>query len=105
MSSTFDHFKGKVILHAQFTTQDGQTDKVQGLLEVIQDDILAGNEPGCLTFRIFRDGNEFLMFEEYENVAAVKAHNDTAKFQAFASEVQSGTLLVRGPKVAFYEEV
>ncbi|KAG8699654.1 hypothetical protein FRC09_006471 [Ceratobasidium sp. 395] len=105
MSSTFDHFKGKVILHAQFTAQEGQASRVQAILKDIQEDVLAGKEPGCLTFRFARDGNEFLAFEEYENAAAVKIHNDGPKFQIFAAAVHSGTLLVGGPKVAFYEEV
>ncbi|KAG8702109.1 hypothetical protein FRC08_003687 [Ceratobasidium sp. 394] len=60
---------------------------------------------GCLTYRLCRDGNEFLTFEEYENAAAIEAHKELPKFQAFAAEMQSGTLLVGGPKMAFYEEV
>ncbi|KAG8739887.1 hypothetical protein FRC10_005021 [Ceratobasidium sp. 414] len=80
-------------------------DKAQALLKTIQEDVVAGKEPGCLTFRISRYGNEFLLFEEYENAAALKTHNELPKFKAFAAAAQSGILLVGGPKVAFYEEI
>ncbi|KAG8698186.1 hypothetical protein FRC09_007381 [Ceratobasidium sp. 395] len=103
MSSTFDHFKGKIILHGQFTAQEGQADKVQAILKDIQEDVLAGKKPGCLTFRFARDGNESLAFEEYENAAAIKTEG--SKFQTFSAAVQSGTVLAGPPKVAFYEEI
>ncbi|KAG9105178.1 hypothetical protein FRC07_009535, partial [Ceratobasidium sp. 392] len=94
MSATFDHFPGKVILHAQFTAQEGQADKVQDFIKAIQADISAGKEPGALTYRLARNGNDFLTFEEYESPAAVKAHSEVPKYQAFSTAVQSGTLLV-----------
>ncbi|QRV94908.1 hypothetical protein RhiJN_22926 [Ceratobasidium sp. AG-Ba] len=105
MATSFEDFKGKVILHAQATAQEGQVERFQVLGRAIQEYIAAGNEPGCLTFRISRSGNHFLFFEEYANAEAVKVHYESAPFQAFFAEVKAGTLTVGPPTTAFYEEI
>ncbi|KAG8702113.1 hypothetical protein FRC08_003691, partial [Ceratobasidium sp. 394] len=88
MSSSFDHFKGRIILHVMITVQEGQADKAQNLLKGIQEHALSDKEPGCFTYRIVRSGNEFIVFEEYENAAAIKLHNESPPLKALFAEMQ-----------------
>ncbi|QRV80315.1 hypothetical protein RhiJN_08330 [Ceratobasidium sp. AG-Ba] len=64
MSTSFENFKGRITAHVQLTAQEGQADKLIALGKDIQDYISSGNEPGCLSFRIYRSGNEFVAVEE-----------------------------------------
>ncbi|KAF8602312.1 hypothetical protein BDV93DRAFT_509314 [Ceratobasidium sp. AG-I] len=105
MSTTFDHIPGKIILHGQVVAQEGKADKVQTLLTNIRDYSTSDKEPGCLTYRVNRSGNEFFIFEEYENADAIKAHFSGPGFQALIGEVQTGTLVAGEPKITYYEEV
>lgn len=50
----------------------------------------AVTEPGCKRFDILNlanDPNHFLLYEVYENEAALKAHRETAHFKKFAATV------------------
>ncbi|KAF8684473.1 Antibiotic biosynthesis monooxygenase [Rhizoctonia solani] len=100
MSRTYDHIKGKIILHAQaspnpcVTSQEGQGDKVASLLKVIRDYSNSDKEPGCLTYRVTRSGNDFLIFEEYADGAAIRAHFETEGFKNLVNEMKTGTLAV-----------
>ncbi|KAF8602307.1 hypothetical protein BDV93DRAFT_524091 [Ceratobasidium sp. AG-I] len=106
MSSTFEHFTGKVIISATFVAQDGQANAFADALKKVQEYALSDKEPGCLTYRVSRSGNDFLVFEEYTNAAAIPEHRSTPPYQALASLVQGGTIVVPGSrKVAFYEEL
>ncbi|KAG8702112.1 hypothetical protein FRC08_003690 [Ceratobasidium sp. 394] len=105
MATSFDGFKGKIILHAQLTAQEGQADKAQALIKAVQADILAGKEPGCLTYRLSRHDNELFVFEEYENANAIKAHFEGSSFKALVAEIEKGTLTTGGPRITYYEEV
>ncbi|KDN49120.1 hypothetical protein RSAG8_02473, partial [Rhizoctonia solani AG-8 WAC10335] len=72
MASTFENIKGKIILHGQ-ETQEGQADRAASLLKSIQAYSTSDKEPGCLTYRVCRSGNEFFIFEEYADGAAINA--------------------------------
>lgn len=105
MASTYDNIKGKIILHGQVTTQEGQADRAASLLKTIQEFSLSDKEPGCLTYRVCRSGNEFFIFEEYVNAAAIQAHFETDGFKNLVAEVGKGDLTVGGPKITYYEEL
>ncbi|KAG8699657.1 hypothetical protein FRC09_006474 [Ceratobasidium sp. 395] len=68
MSEVPDQFDGKVITNAHFVTQDGQAEAFENALKEIQKYALSDKEPGCLTYRVCRSGNLFLVFEEYAEV-------------------------------------
>ncbi|KDN49119.1 hypothetical protein RSAG8_02472, partial [Rhizoctonia solani AG-8 WAC10335] len=99
MASTADKFTGRIIITAK-----GQGDRVEAQLKVIQEYALSDKDPGCFTFRVCRSDNEFFVFEEYENQAAIQAHLDADVFKAFSAEVAKGTFIVGGPRAIFYEE-
>ncbi|KAF8602311.1 hypothetical protein BDV93DRAFT_607533 [Ceratobasidium sp. AG-I] len=105
MASSMDHIKGKIILRAQLVAQDRQAEKLQSLLVAIRDLAVSDKEPGCLTYRVSRSGNDFLVFEEYENGDAAKFHLDAQPFKNLLAEVQNGTLLAKEMEAGFYEEV
>ncbi|QRW09211.1 hypothetical protein RhiLY_08210 [Ceratobasidium sp. AG-Ba] len=120
MDSSLENLKGKIILHGHITAKEGQAERLQGLAKDIHDYALAGNEPGCLAHKLCRNGNDFLVFEEFASVEAVKA--ESPPFQAFLSEIEGGALStgvselltskrayfilgLQPPQMAFYEEV
>ncbi|KAG8699655.1 hypothetical protein FRC09_006472 [Ceratobasidium sp. 395] len=105
MSTDFKDFKGKIILHGCLTAHEGHGDKIQALLKNIQAEAITDKEPGCLTYRVNRSGNEFLVFEEYQDVAAITAHFDKAGFKKLVEEVKKGDSVAKGPEITYYEEV
>ncbi|KAJ1302769.1 hypothetical protein OPQ81_003078 [Rhizoctonia solani] len=92
-------------MYMQVTTQEGQGDKAASLLKAIQEYSTSDKEPGCLTYRVCRSGNEFFIFEEYANGAAIQAHFETEGFKNLANEMSKGTLAVGGPRITYYEEI
>lgn len=105
MASTYENIKGKIILHAQVTAQEGQADKVASLLKAIQEYSTSDKEPGCLTYRVCRSENDFFVFEEYANGDAVQEHFNLEGFKSLVNEVGKGTLVVGGPRITYYGEI
>ncbi|CAE7233877.1 unnamed protein product [Rhizoctonia solani] len=126
MADSFEHFTGKVIVHALFTAEDGHADELAKALKSVQEYALSDKEPGksaltieawveililyasigCLTYRVNRSGNQFLIFEEYANAAAITEHRTTPPYVAIGELSKSKPLVVPGSrKVTFYEEV
>ena len=105
MADTYDHIKGKIILHAQLTAQEGQADKLASMLKAIQAVSVTDKEPGCLAYRVTRSGNEFFIFEEYQNAAAIQEHFGGEGFKNLVNEVKGGSLVVGGPRITYYEEI
>ncbi|QRV80409.1 hypothetical protein RhiJN_08424 [Ceratobasidium sp. AG-Ba] len=64
MSATIEHIKGKFILNARFTAEEGYAEVIKNALKEIQNSALSDAEPGCLTYRVCRSGNDFMVFEE-----------------------------------------
>ncbi|ELU39416.1 ABM domain-containing protein [Rhizoctonia solani AG-1 IA] len=64
MSTSFEHIRGKIILHGQVKAQEDQGDNIAAILKAIQDYSTSEREPGCLTYRICRSGDDFFTFEE-----------------------------------------
>lgn len=106
MSSSFEHFTGKIITHALFTAEEGHADELAKALKGIQEYALSDKEPGCLTYRVNRSGDQFFVFEEYVNAAAILEHRTTPPYLALGALVKSNPLVVPGSRnVTFYEEL
>ncbi|KAG8691820.1 hypothetical protein FRC11_008444 [Ceratobasidium sp. 423] len=106
MADSFEHFTGKVIVHALFTVEDGHADELAKALKSVQEYALSDKEPGCLTYRVNRSGNQFLIFEEYTNAGAITEHRTTPPYVALGELVKSKPMVVPGShKVSFYEEL
>ncbi|CAE6451680.1 unnamed protein product [Rhizoctonia solani] len=67
--------------------------------------IAGDKEPGCLTYRVCRSGNEFFIFEQYADSDAIQTHFGLEGFKNLVNEVGKGTLVVGGPRISYYEEV
>lgn len=70
-------------LIARYRTQPGQGDTVEVLLREMMD-IVGRDEPDCLLFRVTRsprDGDVFLLYEEYVDEGALDAHRRTPHFR------------------------
>jgi autoinducer 2-degrading protein len=70
-------------LIARYRTQPGQGDTVEGLLREMMATV-ARNEPDTLLYRVTRsprDGDVFLLYEEYVDEGALEAHRRTPHFR------------------------
>jgi quinol monooxygenase YgiN len=70
-------------LIARYRTQPGQGDTVEALLREMMATV-ARDEPDCLLFRVTRsprDGEVFLLYEEYVDEGALDAHRRTPHFR------------------------
>lgn len=83
-------------LIARYRTQPGQGDAVEALLREMM--VAVGrDEPDCLLYRVTRsprDGEEFLLYEEYVDEGALEAHRRTPHFRDLI-ESQVVPLLLR----------
>jgi autoinducer 2-degrading protein len=69
-------------LIARYRTQPGQGDAVEALLREMMETV-GRDEPDCLLFRVTRsprDGDAFLLYEEYVDEGALEAHRRTTHF-------------------------
>ncbi|KAF8753890.1 Antibiotic biosynthesis monooxygenase [Rhizoctonia solani] len=108
MSTSFEHIRGKLSFMARQGTvkaQEDQGDNIAAILKAIQDYSTSEREPGCLTYRICRSGDDFFTFEEYANAAAVQEHFEIEGFKNLLKGVGTGTLTVGEPKITYYEEI
>ncbi|CAE6515966.1 unnamed protein product, partial [Rhizoctonia solani] len=64
-----------------------------------------GSSSGCLTYRLSRNGNDFVVFEEFKDAASVAAHNEDPKHKAWLAQLKEGNLLVGLPQIKAYEEI
>jgi (4S)-4-hydroxy-5-phosphonooxypentane-2,3-dione isomerase len=70
-------------LIARYRTQPGQGDTVEALLREMTAAV-GRDEPDCLLFRVTRsprDGERFLLYEEYVDEGALEAHRRTPHFR------------------------
>jgi (4S)-4-hydroxy-5-phosphonooxypentane-2,3-dione isomerase len=70
-------------LLARYRAQKGQGDHIEELLLKMVDAV-NHDEPACLTYRAARSIEEpdvFVLYEEYEDEAALLAHRETAHFR------------------------
>ncbi|CAE6476041.1 unnamed protein product [Rhizoctonia solani] len=96
---------GKGTLVVGLTAEDGQADELAKALKSVQEYAVSDKEPGCLTYRVSRSGNQFFVFEEYINAGAIGEHRTTPPYVALGELAKSKTLVAPGSrKVSFYEE-
>jgi autoinducer 2-degrading protein len=70
-------------LLARYRAQPGRGDLVEATLRTMADEV-AEHEPACLVYRASRsleDPDVFVLYEEYEDEAALAAHRETAHFR------------------------
>lgn len=71
------------VLVARYRVRPGHGDEVEELL-VRMGEAVARDEPGCLLYRAVRlvdDPDVFVLYEEYEDQAALEAHRATPHFR------------------------
>jgi quinol monooxygenase YgiN len=76
-------------LTARYTAQPGQGDLVEETLRRMAAAV-ARDEPACLVYRAGRstdDPDVFVLYEEYEDEAALLAHRETPHFRALIEGV------------------
>ncbi|KAB5594499.1 Antibiotic biosynthesis monooxygenase [Ceratobasidium theobromae] len=96
MSNSHEHFTGKIIVNASFAAaKEENVDILMKGLKEIQKHALSDKEPGCLTYRTCRSGNNFLVFEE---------HRKTAPVHALMERNKSEQLMEKAPSLLYFEE-
>ena len=72
-------------LTVTYTVKEGELDAVLGAIRPLVEE--SRLEPGCLAYEAHRDsedGNRFLLYEQYEDEAALQAHADSDHFKKYA---------------------
>jgi (4S)-4-hydroxy-5-phosphonooxypentane-2,3-dione isomerase len=84
-------------LMARYHAKEGQADLVERTLRQMADAV-AANEPACLVYRAARsteDPDVFVLYEEYEDEAALLAHRETEHFRDLIEGVIVPVLISR----------
>ncbi|CUA74513.1 hypothetical protein RSOLAG22IIIB_11273 [Rhizoctonia solani] len=102
---SLDGFNEKIIILAQFMAQDSQADNLASIFKQMRDHSVSAADPGCLTHRLSRNGNDFVVFEEFKDAASVAAHNEDPKHKAWLAQLKEGNFLVSLPQIKAYEEI
>jgi (4S)-4-hydroxy-5-phosphonooxypentane-2,3-dione isomerase len=72
-----------IVLVARYYGKPGQSDKIEAALRQIAP-LVKANEPGCKLYHATRsqdNPDNFLLYEHYENEAALLAHRETPHFK------------------------
>ncbi|KLO20585.1 hypothetical protein SCHPADRAFT_897855 [Schizopora paradoxa] len=100
MSAEASVFSGPIILNAILKGKPGKGDEIAKLLSAIRANANSNAEPGCSTFRTARHGDNFVVFEKYDDQKAVQFHFESKYFKALvAADVLDGP-----PSLLYYEE-
>ncbi|KZV96942.1 hypothetical protein EXIGLDRAFT_732016 [Exidia glandulosa HHB12029] len=102
MSATTEGFTGRIILVAELEAKPDKVSELEKVLLAIKASADSDAEPGCLTYRVSKFGTKFVIFEEYENQAAVQLHMGADTFKALVNAIPDTA--VGGPKLQYYEE-
>ena len=73
-----------VVLIVKWIAQDGNQEEIAEILRVMKG--LVRQEPGCLSYEVFRsseDPQEFMLVEAYRDQEAVTAHGQTDYFKSY----------------------
>lgn len=73
-----------IVLVANYYTQEGKDNEVAEVLKKMVAYCNSDQEPGCLQYvvnRSIEDPRKFLLYEQYEDQAAVDAHRETDMFK------------------------
>ncbi|GAA5859792.1 hypothetical protein JCM8547_007030 [Rhodosporidiobolus lusitaniae] len=91
---------GKTVVFARVVAKEGQADQLQQLLSAAIKSANSDKEPYTLTYRAVRDGDEFRLFEEYDqSTGGIEAHMAQEPFQAI---VKSG--IAKDVEIKHYQE-
>ena len=94
-----------IVLLARYEVKPGQGDKVEEILIDLAD-MVETYEQDCLMFQVSRsvdNPDQFLLYEQYFDEAAVEAHRETPYFKSHILEKVIPLLKTR--EIAFYEPV
>ena len=89
---------------AKWTARAGEEEHVLGFIRELAP--LSRDEPGCLVYRVNRDAEDprvFLLYEEYADEAAYRAHGESDHFRRLALE--GAIPLLEGRERSFYESL
>jgi quinol monooxygenase YgiN len=89
------------VLLARWTAAPGNEERVEQILLALA--VEARKEPGCRTFRPSRsvdDPRVFVIYEEYDDEAALEAHSASAHFKRYVLE--EGVPLLESRERSFY---
>jgi len=102
MSASNEIFSGHYfnVVHAEFP-EDKVAEVVEGIKPLLHL-IKSGGEPGTLEFRAVRFENKFVIFEEYENLAAQLAHRESEEYKKFMPFARS---IATKLEYKYYEEI
>lgn len=79
----------KKTIIAQLSIQESKTEEFLNLAHIM---VKSSNaEKGCLTYKLMQNThllNDYMFFEEYENIEAVNTHNSSAHFNSFLNAVK-----------------
>ncbi len=90
---------------AKLTIQDGK----QAEFEQVAKDLMAkvkANEPGCLTYQLYRtrgSETEYIFMEQYASAEALQTHGQTDYFKAAGASM--GACLAGRPDIQYYDIV
>jgi len=83
-------------------TKTGTGDRIAEACATIRRSANSDAEPGCLSYRVVRSADDFLLFHKYANQEAIKQH---AEAEAFKDFVKVATEIVIEDSVHYYEEL
>lgn len=87
---------------AKLSIQSGKEDEFEAAASALIAQVRA-NEPDCLQYELFRDGQTYIFLEKYASEAALKAHGQTDYFKA--AQPALGACLAGAPEIARYSAV
>ncbi|KLO20584.1 hypothetical protein SCHPADRAFT_934415 [Schizopora paradoxa] len=102
MSSSPSNFSGPVLIDVKMKTKPDTGDRLAEALAAIHKFANSDAEPGCLSYRIGRSGDDFLVFHKYINKDAIKEHTETEVHKNF---VKVATEIVIEDSAHYYEEL
>ena len=89
-----------VALIVRWVAEDGKQDQIADILRVMRAHTL--QEPGCLSYEVFRspeDPREFMLVELYKDNDAVTAHTEADYFRRYVMEQAIPALKTRERRV------
>jgi len=101
MSSSPSQFSGPIVVVVKMKTKPDTANRIAEALAEIHKFANSDAEPGCLSYRLGRSGDDFLVFHKYINQDAIKQHTETEVHKNF---VKVATEVIIEDSVHYYEE-
>ncbi|OGN91894.1 MAG: hypothetical protein A2Z75_06480 [Chloroflexi bacterium RBG_13_50_10] len=93
-----------IVVAAKLKTVEGKGDELEKEFRKLVPKVL--KDPGAISYIVHRKAdapNEFLVYEKYESMEALKLHGSTEHFKEFSKAIAS--LLDGRPEVGIYNEL